>query len=195
MAPPARREEIDCLSEQVWIYRQQLHLIPLDFKSALPFEQTSSTDPSFEPEEEGFLDCTTAIALVRDPSADTLAPADLQQIVWARIDRSDPVVYLSTSLALNYLACSYPAKITSHHHKTLAYLPVEIALALSDSPGLAAEAIGAFYEREPSTLRVRFQPVRAFPILLTLRCPSIGLQHDDPLSTLSALQSLLRRTL
>lgn len=57
--------------------------------------------------------------------------------------------------ALTSFARSYPAKVDEHHHKTIAYLPREVALALSDSPGLAAEAIGAFYERDPDGLRVR----------------------------------------
>jgi hypothetical protein len=55
--------------------------------------------------------------------------------------------------------CRYPGRIEEHHHKTLAYLPTDIALALSDSPGLVAEAIAAFYEREPQTLRVRLLPL------------------------------------
>lgn len=50
---------------------------------------------------------------------------------------------------------SYPAKIREHHHHTLAYLPTDVALALSDSPSLIAEAVGAFYEREPGMLKVR----------------------------------------
>ena len=48
----------------------------------------------------------------------------------------------------------YPQKMEDHHHKTLTYLPVEIALALQHSPSLIAEAIAAFYEREPANLRV-----------------------------------------
>ena len=55
-----------------------------------------------------------------------------------------------------YIAGRYPQKIEEHHHKTLTYLPVEIALALQQSPSLIAEAIAAFYEREPVSLRVRF---------------------------------------
>lgn len=40
-------------------------------------------------------------------------------------------------------------------HRTLTYLPTEIALALEMDPALAAEAVAAFYEREPGTLKVR----------------------------------------
>lgn len=49
---------------------------------------------------------------------------------------------------------SYPAKIQEHLHRTLTYLPTDIVLALSDSPALISEAIAAFYEREPASLRV-----------------------------------------
>lgn len=49
----------------------------------------------------------------------------------------------------------YPAKMAEHTHTTLAYLPTEIALALAAEPALAAEAVAAFYEREPRTLKVR----------------------------------------
>lgn len=60
-------------------------------------------------------------------------------------------------------ASRYPKRMEDHHHKTLAYLPTEIALALEDSPGLVAEAICAFYEREPSTLRVRSYSFPSLP--------------------------------
>ncbi|GAA5949376.1 hypothetical protein JCM21900_005628 [Sporobolomyces salmonicolor] len=130
-------------ANRLWIYRGHLHLVPLEHKSALPF-QDASMNPSFDPDEEGFIDRTTAIALVRDDEIDTLAPKEVEAAVWARID-------------------GYPGKIKEHHHRTLAYLPTDVALALSDSPGLIAEAVGAFYEREPGTLKAcntmsRFPP-------------------------------------
>ncbi len=76
--------------------------------------------------------------------------------------------------------CSYPGKIREHHHRTLAYLPTDVALALSDSPKLIAEAVGAFYEREPGMLKVRR------PITLPVKkanCQLVppGRQHHEPL--------------
>lgn len=56
-------------------------------------------------------------------------------------------------------------------HSTLAYLPTDIALALESDPALAAEAVKAFYEREPATLKVSLpaHPHRLVDILrLTL---------------------------
>ncbi|KAL8276826.1 hypothetical protein RQP46_010757 [Phenoliferia psychrophenolica] len=136
----------DNAANRVWIHQQQLHLVPLEHSSTLPFAASASDSASAtdDPSNEGFLDRVQALNLVRDPSIPTVAPKALQDIVWARIN-------------------GYPAKIDEHHHKTIAYLPREVALALSDSPGLAAEAIGAFYERDPDGLRAcnamkRFPP-------------------------------------
>lgn len=69
---------------QVWIYRGELHLIPLEHKSALPFEEESMS-PSFDPEEEGFLDRATALELVRDDNVATRAAREVEEAVWARI--------------------------------------------------------------------------------------------------------------
>lgn len=79
------RERADT-GAQVWIHQQRLHLVPLEHKSPLPFQSEGATNPSFEPEEEGFVDRSTAIALVRDPAVATLAPPELEEIVWARIN-------------------------------------------------------------------------------------------------------------
>ncbi|BGP37130.1 hypothetical protein JCM10449v2_001034 [Rhodotorula kratochvilovae] len=130
-------------ANRVWIHRGRLHLVPLEHKSALPFED-KTLSPSFDADEDGFLDRAAAIELVRDDRVATFAPKEVEDAVWARID-------------------GYPAKMAEHHHRTLAYLPTDIALALADSPSLIAEAVGAFYEREPATLRAvntmsRFPP-------------------------------------
>ncbi|GJN87800.1 hypothetical protein Rhopal_000755-T1 [Rhodotorula paludigena] len=130
-------------ANRVWIYRGRLHLVPLEHKSALPFEQ-KGLNPSFDADEEGFLDRAAALELVRNDAVVTLAPKEVEAAVWARIE-------------------GYPGKIKEHHHRTLTYLPADVALALSDSPDLIAQAVGAFYEREPGTLRAvnamsRFPP-------------------------------------
>ena len=43
-------------------------------------------NPSFDPDEDGFIDRATAISLVRDPSVDTRASKEVEETVWARID-------------------------------------------------------------------------------------------------------------
>ncbi|GAA5916022.1 hypothetical protein JCM8208_007488 [Rhodotorula glutinis] len=143
-------------ANRVWIHQGRLHLVPLDHTSPVPFADRAASqsgdeplNPSFDPDDDAFLDRAAAILLVRDPNVDTLAPSDVEAAVWARID-------------------GYPAKIKEHHHRTLAYLPTDIALALADDPSLIAEAVGAFYQREPATLRAvntmsRFPPAPPLP--------------------------------
>ncbi|GAA5832891.1 hypothetical protein JCM3766R1_007079 [Sporobolomyces carnicolor] len=130
---------------RLWIYQGHLHLVPLEHKSDLPFASGEKTlNPSFDPDDDGFIDRSMAVALVRNPSVDTRAPVEVEEVVWARIS-------------------GYPKKAEEHHHQTLTYLPSELALALEDSPHLITEAVGAFYERDPSMLKAcntmsRFPP-------------------------------------
>lgn len=42
-------------------------------------------NPSFDPEEEGFLDRSTALELVRDEKFPTRAPKEVEEAVWERI--------------------------------------------------------------------------------------------------------------
>ena len=151
---------------QVWIYQERLHLVPIEHVSALPFPSTATGDSP----EEGFIDALAAVDLVRNSTVDTLAPLDLEAIVMARIEGcvnlkfSESVLNSGVdSLRMSLTICTdvrYPKRMDDHHHKTLSYLPVEIALALQQSPSLIAEAIAAFYEREPVSLRVRQLSVR-----------------------------------
>lgn len=135
-------------------------MIPLEHKSALPFTNAaddSTLNPSFDPDEDGFLDRATALDLVRNEAVDTLAPQPVQDAVWARIDGCVPPPFPDNGIrepTISSSSHSYPAKIREHHHNSLAYLPTDVALALSDSPSLIAEAVGAFYEREPGMLKV-----------------------------------------
>ena len=152
-------------ANRVWIHHGRLHLVPLEHTSPVPFADTGAArstgdvplNPSFDPDDDAFLDRAAAIRLVRDPTVDTLAPPDVEAAVWARIDGC---VHLCLPLRTEARADappwhSYPAEIKEHHHRTLAYLPTDIALAFADDPSLIAEAVGAFYQREPATLRVR----------------------------------------
>ncbi|KAK4052046.1 hypothetical protein OIV83_002340 [Microbotryomycetes sp. JL201] len=128
-------------ANRVWVYDGQLHLVPLEHKSDLPFQDSNA---EFDIEEDGYIDKATAIAIVRNPQYQTAAPADIQRAIWARTD-------------------GYPKAARQHHHTTLAYLPRDVALALADDESLIAEAVGAFYERGPDTLKhchkmLRFQP-------------------------------------
>ncbi|SCV72719.1 BQ2448_4256 [Microbotryum intermedium] len=156
---------------RVWIHQGRLHLVPLHHTSSIPFDPKATPSLDDDPEAQAFIDQITAIELVQDPNVDTFAPQEVQEVVWARMEGYISK-YGSRRLAPNELtplpslpfrSHSYPAKIQQHLHKSLAYLPLEIVLALDDSPALIAEAVAAFYEREPDTLKpcntmARFPP-------------------------------------
>ncbi|GAA5924061.1 uncharacterized protein JCM15063_005536 [Sporobolomyces koalae] len=162
-------------ANRLWIYQGRLHLIPLDHKSEMPFAQGDSTlNPSFDPEEDGFLDRSTAVELVRDSQINTLAPEDVQEAVWARIK-------------------GYPRQADEHHHNTLTYLPTDLALALEDSPQLITEAVGAFYERDPAMLRACNTMTR-FPPTSPLASSELG-DSDPTLPSTVLVQTRLTRPL
>ncbi|KAI5479487.1 SGT1 family protein [Pseudohyphozyma bogoriensis] len=153
-------------TNRVWIHRGRLHLIPLSHTSPLPFSASQGEDPSFDSEEEGYLDRSVAISLVLDQSVDTPAPKEVENVVLGRLS-------------------GYPEQAASHHHRTLAYLPTEIALALEKDPGLVSEAVRAFYERDPEGMRSAGKMARFPPT-----SPSTAFTSPDtatpatPLSTL-----------
>ncbi|KAM0755174.1 SGT1-domain-containing protein [Meredithblackwellia eburnea MCA 4105] len=131
---------------RVWIHQGHLHLIPLKHSSASPFPETStSTSNANFDQDEAYLDRMEAVALVLNPDIHTRAPKQVEEAVWRRIN-------------------GYPNKTDSDHlHKTLAYLPEEIVLALLEDPALVSEAVKAFYERDPEGIRAcnkmqRFPP-------------------------------------
>jgi hypothetical protein len=72
---------------------------------------------------------------------------------------------------------SYPESMTtSHAHRTLAYLPTDVAAALRARPQLVAAAVRCFYERDPVQLKAcrtmaRFPPAEATPTLVRMTRP------------------------
>ncbi len=50
----------------------------------MPFPPAEAA-PSFNPDEDGFIDQQTAITLVRDSTVNTRAAKDLEEVVFARI--------------------------------------------------------------------------------------------------------------
>ncbi|ETS63601.1 hypothetical protein PaG_01900 [Moesziomyces aphidis] len=85
-----------------------------------------------------------AIELVRDPSVLTTAPDDVEAAALAR-------------------AYEYPSTASSHHHRTLAFLPRQVAQALEAEPQLIASCVAAIQSRDPLSSRsasrlVRFPP-------------------------------------
>jgi hypothetical protein len=101
-----------------------------------------------------FLNITDALNLLRDTSIETQAPGDVEKTVWERIKGLDPVFVLCRGNTYHYVE-RYPDNLSHHVHKAKAYLPVDIAKALSTNPTLVQKAAEAFYTRDAAQLRVR----------------------------------------
>jgi hypothetical protein len=72
-------------------------------------------------------------------------------------------VYHCLLARFTVLICrSYPGALKGHLHRTKAYLPVNVAKALSKTPELIQRAVEGFYVRDPAQLRVSFDsgPIR-----------------------------------
>jgi hypothetical protein len=108
-----------------------------------------------------FLDISDALKLVRDPLTDTQAPARVEQTVWQRITRSNQLVHSRGNTHVSVER--YPSSVSHHVHKAKAYLPVDIAKALSVDPALVQKAAEIFYTRDAVQLRVRFGPYCLIP--------------------------------
>ncbi|KAG6817605.1 hypothetical protein H0H87_006233 [Tephrocybe sp. NHM501043] len=104
-------------------------------------------------DDDEYISAQDAIKLVRDPSVPTFAPKSVEAIVWRRIS-------------------GYPAAAQSHVHKTMAYVPTDIALTLVKSPTLIQKAVEAFYTRDAIQLRAAHRMNRFSPretVLATIK--------------------------
>ncbi|KAF8887981.1 SGT1 protein-domain-containing protein [Gymnopilus junonius] len=142
---------------RVWIHNSRLHLIPLSHNSP-PSRQrrrrklpgAADSDDDAEVDNEDFIAGEDAIKLVRNSSIDTLAPAEVEKIVWQRIS-------------------GYPEAAKTHVHVTKAYLPIDISKALVANPALVQKAVETFYTRDAIQLRAAHRMSRFSPdkIILT----------------------------
>ncbi|KAI9442367.1 SGT1-domain-containing protein [Lactarius indigo] len=126
------------VENRVWIYRSHLHLIPLSHVSPpsskrRPVSFSSDNNDDLATTDE-FLDISDAVKLVQDTSISTRAPPQVEQTVWLRIAR-------------------YPDNLQRHVHKAKAYLPVDVAKALSVNSALVQKAVEVFYTRDAVQLR------------------------------------------
>ncbi|KAG1757291.1 SGT1 protein-domain-containing protein [Suillus lakei] len=138
---------------RVWIYSGILHLIPLQHISAPSKPKRRRRFPgSKDSDDEGdivgddleeYLAIDDALKLVRDATVDTRAPRTVENTVWQRIS-------------------GYPAAAKSHVHTTKAYLPLDIARALSVDPSLVQKPVETFYTRDAVQLRAAHRMMR-FP--------------------------------
>ncbi|KAG1773045.1 SGT1-domain-containing protein [Suillus occidentalis] len=138
---------------RVWIYSGILHLIPLQHTSApskpkrrriFPGAKDSDDEGDIVGDDlEEYLAIDDAIKLVRDATVETRAPRTVENTVWQRIS-------------------GYPAAAKNHVHTTKAYLPLDIARALSVDPSLIQKPVETFYTRDAVQLRAAHRMTR-FP--------------------------------
>ncbi|CAE6433483.1 unnamed protein product [Rhizoctonia solani] len=134
---------------RVWIYQGHLHIIPLSHKSdpsTRPAQHTDSLDDDFDsqmPSEE-YLCVADAIRLIFDDNTTTQADDNVEQAAWNRVIK-------------------YPAALSQHIHRTKAYLPIDIARALSVDSSLVQRAVEAFYTRDGLQLRAAQKMTRFSP--------------------------------
>ncbi|KDQ30495.1 hypothetical protein PLEOSDRAFT_1062522 [Pleurotus ostreatus PC15] len=137
---------------RVWIYGSRLHLIPLSHISppSRPRKRRRSHDRDDEgtagiagSDDEGWIAVEDALKLIFDRNVNTLAPPEVERLVWKRIS-------------------SYPAAAKNHMHTTKAWIPVDIARALSVDASLVQKAVEAFYTRDATQLRAAHKMSR-FP--------------------------------
>ncbi|KAG2077012.1 SGT1-domain-containing protein [Suillus decipiens] len=138
---------------RVWIYSGILHLIPLQHISASSKPKRRRVFPgSKDSDDEGgiigddleeYLAIDDALKLVRDATVETRAPRTVESTIWQRTS-------------------GYPAAAKSHVHTTKAYLPLDIARALSVNPSLVQKPVETFYTRDAIQLRAAHRMTR-FP--------------------------------
>ncbi|KAI0304748.1 SGT1 protein-domain-containing protein [Russula brevipes] len=139
---------------RVWIHKSHLHLVPLSHVSPPSSRRRRDYSPTDDDEDitatDDFLNVSDALKLVRDTLVDTQGPARVEMAVWQRIAR-------------------YPASLSEHVHKAKAYLPVDIAKALSVNPELVQRAAEIFYTRDAVQLRAAHKMSRFPPQPCVLR--------------------------
>ncbi|CCM01639.1 uncharacterized protein FIBRA_03700 [Fibroporia radiculosa] len=138
---------------RVWIYRSRLHIIPLSHVSAPSSrhkrrrysgsKDSDDEDAITRDDADDFVNIPDALKVVVNPEVDTLAPVSVQNAVWKRIS-------------------GYPVAARQHVHSTKAWLPVDIAKALSVDSSLAQKPVETFYTRDTLQLRAAHRMAR-FP--------------------------------
>ncbi|KAH9054175.1 SGT1-domain-containing protein [Lactarius vividus] len=145
------------VENRVWIYRSHLHLIPLSHVSPHSSKRRSVSFASDDNDDlvttDEFLDISDAVKLVRDTTTSTRAHPQIEQTVWQRVARRVPASH----------------NLQRHVHKAKAYLPVDIAKALSVNSALVQKAVEVFYTRDAVQLRAVHKMTRFSPQPCLLR--------------------------
>ena len=103
-------------------------------------------------DDDEWLNVQDALGALRSRDL-TEAPAEVEEAVWKRISG----YVMNVQIMLKHLAIirnSYPGAALQHVHVAKAFLPIDIAKALSQSPSLVQRAVETFYTRDASQLRV-----------------------------------------
>ncbi|KAG9314597.1 SGT1 protein-domain-containing protein [Chiua virens] len=139
-------------TNRVWIYSGRLHLIPLSHVSSpskprkrprVLGRRELEEDEDHLDDEDDYIATDDALLLVRDTFVDTLAPRAVEDTVWQRIS-------------------GYPGAARNHVHTALAYLPIDIARALTVDQSLIQKPVETFYTRDAIQLRAAHKMAR-FP--------------------------------
>ncbi|KAF8640995.1 hypothetical protein AX17_000640 [Amanita inopinata Kibby_2008] len=122
------------------------------FRRKLPGTAESDVEGEDEDEVEDdeWICADDAVRLVRDSTCDTLAPEAVEKIVWQRIS-------------------GYPAALKNHVHLAKAWIPLDIAKALTVDPSLVQKAVETFYTRDALQLRAAHRMSRFPPHTSVLR--------------------------
>ncbi|PFH49193.1 hypothetical protein AMATHDRAFT_81409 [Amanita thiersii Skay4041] len=149
---------------RVWIYKSRLHLVPLSHVSPrskrrrrrklLGLAESDDDDDDNQDEGNEWIATDDAVKLVRDPKHDTLAPEAVEKTVWQRIS-------------------GYPAALNDHVHTSQAWIPFDIARALSANPALVQRAVETFYTRDSIQLRAAHKMSRFPPHTSVLRAVAL----------------------
>ncbi|CAE6459920.1 unnamed protein product [Rhizoctonia solani] len=131
---------------RVWIYRGHLHIIPLSYissSSTRPTQRNLNDDLDAQASIDEYLSVPDALVLVFGDDTATHADASVEQAAWNRV-------------------LKYPTALSQHIHRAKAYLPIDVARALSVDPPLVQRAVEAFYTRDGLQLRAA-QRMARFP--------------------------------
>ncbi|RXW14539.1 hypothetical protein EST38_g11315 [Candolleomyces aberdarensis] len=144
---------------RVWIHSSRLHLIPLahisppsrkPVRRKLPGARDSDDEGDADDENNDYISPGDAVGVVRNRALDTYAPPEVEKIVWGRI-------------------AGYPSALKEHVHVTKAYIPTDVAKALSANPALVQKAVETFYTRDAIQLRAAHKMSRFPPNSSVLR--------------------------
>ncbi|KAG2156499.1 SGT1-domain-containing protein [Suillus bovinus] len=152
---------------RVWIYSGILHLIPLQHISAPSKPKRRRIFP-------GSKDCDDEDDIVGDDLEEYLAIDDALKLVRdATLETRAPRTRTSR----------YPAAAKSHVHITKAYIPLDIARALSVDPSLVQKPVETFYTRDAVQLRAAHRMMRFPPhsaVLTTAYAQLVGQKFYPP---------------